>query len=193
MAGACVNNETLNQTGTQGAGSLFGDADEFSQSENITDSGMLLEDAVSKYRISTNTEAKKDDELIYYINTGGIPAELCQIIGSGVDREGIADTWMFGIRYGKNTSLVYPYNSWWREASWPGALPEDEIDTDSIIMPSDILSRNAQSVGSLFDSSETGKIYLILKDGIYFLTPEKSDSITEIKINAYTGEVISQL
>lgn len=190
MAGACVDNGSQTEAQTS-ANNLLGDDARVSISDNLTEKGLLLEEAVLKYQISTDTEAKEDDETTYYINTGGISPEIYQIIGSGVDREGRADSWLFGIRYGKNTSLIYPYNSWWMEAVWPGPLSEDKIDTDSIIMPSELLSRNTQSVSSLFDNSGTGKIILVLKEGVYYFSPEQSDDIAGVKFSAYTGEVIS--
>ena len=190
MAGACVDNGSQTEAQTS-ANNLLGDDARVSISDNLTEKGLLLEEAVLKYQISTDTQTTRNEETTYYINTGGISPEIHQITGSGVDREGRADTWLFGIRYGKNTSLVYSYNSWWNEAVWPGPLSEDKIDTDSIIMPSELLSRNTQSVSSLFDNSGTGKISLVLKEGVYYLSPEQSEDITGLKFSAYTGEVIS--
>jgi hypothetical protein len=57
-------------------------------------------------------------------------------------------------------------------------------------MPSELLSRNTQSVSSLFDNSGTGKISLVLKEGVYYLSPEQSEDIAGLKFSAYTGEVI---
>jgi len=188
MAGACV--ETGGNTDSSQENSLISDITQERQSDSNNAGRVFLETAIENYLAAVNPPGEIIEGVTETLNTGGITPEIYQIIGFGVDREGKADTWAFGIRYAVNNSMIYYGNSGWREAVWPGKLPDEKINTDSILKPSEIISHNSESASAVFEKSKNSKITLVLSEGIYSLTPENSGDAKGVKISAYTGEVI---
>ncbi|MBN2733560.1 MAG: hypothetical protein JXQ82_01725 [Methanomicrobiaceae archaeon] len=152
-----------------------------------------LNEALLKFRLSTDTKGERNDEITDYLETGGITPAIFQIIGVGVDREGKADTWILGIRYGENESLIYSEITGWKGDIWPGSLPDEEINIDTIIMPAEIFSNSKEITDNLFEKSTTGKTSVMLGEGVYYISPEYSEVTEEIEFNAYTGEVIQEI
>lgn len=190
MAGACVQNGD-NGDSSQG-NSLLSDAENDRLTDDETEREILLDKAIENFLLAVNPSEESAEEISQRFDTGGIKPEIYQIMGFGVNREGKSEKWILGIKYGTNKSMVSYENRFLRESVWPGSLPEEKIDTGSVLMPSVIISQNSELLNPLFEKDAGKKISIVLSEGVYRLRPENSDQAEEIKISAYTGEVIQQ-
>lgn len=190
LTGACVEeNGAGMQLNGQSKENLLGDAG-FKSSSSAQEDSVSFEDTYDYFKLSADTEKNQSQDTINYLNNGNLPVRVFQIKGIGINSEGKADTWIYGIRYGNNESLIYQEKSWWREANWPGFLPDEEIYFERLITPSEIIAKNKEKIQPLFEKSETNTVTIVLRNGRYYITPENSEDIRGVVFGSYSGEVI---
>ena len=115
---------------------------------------------------------------------------LHYIRGTDLDVSGRAAHWVFGVRYGNQSVLMYYDAPGWRSASWEGAVPEKEIVADSFVSPSKVINRNA---GILYasDPQREGLIKRMdLMNGKYMVTMERQGTKQTFVFDAALGELI---
>ncbi|MBP2133761.1 hypothetical protein J2128_001715 [Methanomicrobium sp. W14] len=186
---ACVSQNSQNTTQNI---SLLGDATLTGDHGSITETGNIsLKEALDKLYSSVNPDFPGAEETGYHVAAKDSEIQIANIAGAGVNRYGNADSWIFGVKYGENTTLLYLGSSGLKEVVWPGPFPDSAIRTDDVMMPSEILEKQAGYTDEMFDRSYDDRLYIILEDGVYYITPEQSDDIKGVQIDAYTGEVIN--
>ena len=115
---------------------------------------------------------------------------LHYIRGTDLDFQGRAAHWVFGVRYGNQSVLMYFDAPGWRSVSWEGAVPEKEIVADSFVSPSKVINRNA---GILYasDPQKEGLIKRMdLMNGKYTITMERQGTQQTFVFDAGSGVVI---
>jgi len=115
---------------------------------------------------------------------------LHYIRGTDLDFQGRAAHWVFGVRYGNQSVLMYFDAPGWRSVSWEGAVPEKEIVADSFVSPSKVINRNA---GILYasDPQKEGLIKRMdLMNGKYTITMERQGRQQTFVFDAASGELI---
>jgi len=115
---------------------------------------------------------------------------LHYIRGTDLDFQGGAAHWVFGVRYGNQSVLMYFDAPGWRSVSWEGAVPEKEIVADSFVSPSKVINRNA---GILYasDPQKEGLIKRMdLMNGKYTITMERQGTQQTFVFDAGSGVLI---
>ena len=115
---------------------------------------------------------------------------LHYIRGTDLDVSGRAAHWVFGVRYGNQSVLMYFDAPGWRSVSWEGAVPEKEIVADSFVSPSKVINRNA---GILYasDPQREGRIKRMdLMNGKYMITMERQGTQQTFVFDAGSGVLI---
>jgi hypothetical protein len=115
---------------------------------------------------------------------------LHYIRGTDLDVSGLAAHWVFGVRYGNQSVLMYYDAPGWRSVSWEGALPEKEIGEGSFVPLTKFINRNA---GILYasDPQREGLIRRMeLMNGKYSVTMERLGAQQTFVFDAASGELI---
>jgi len=159
-----VNNTPVNDTGivpiVMGSGSLNG--------------GYSLEDA----------EAAVANQIRVNESIHNISVYL--ILGTNVDTAGRAKCWIFGVREGKSITLWAYDRSGLAPIAWSGDLPNQMIDTASILPP-----EKAIAIIYTNDRNTTGYYNVEISNGDYKINEVSGASSPEHMINATTGVLIS--
>ncbi len=116
---------------------------------------------------------------------------LHYIRGTDIDFNGRAAHWVFGVRYGNQSVLMYFNAHGWQSVSWEGAAPEKEIVDGSYLSPTGILKQNA---GTLYisDPKQEGLIKrLELMNGKYTITIERQGMQQTFVFDAGSGVLIA--
>jgi hypothetical protein len=124
---------------------------------------------------------------VYQVNGSQQNLPIYYIRGENVDTSGKADRWVFGVREGKNaTMIVYDQTGVAKIAWQDDGLPDQEITIAGIRSPSDIMN-----IAHSGNQTTTGNPELEISRGEYTVTEPPGSSPRAYVINATTGVVIS--
>lgn len=115
---------------------------------------------------------------------------IYQIIATGADINGRADSWMLGVK-NDNGAVLYSYErDGWIETGWPGPLTGEEIVIDEIISPEELFGTNNGVIAENYRGAGVTRSDIFLKNGVYTIALNGKDRITELRFKADTGELI---
>jgi hypothetical protein len=108
------------------------------------------------------------------------------IKGENVDESGKAERWIFGARVGNSTSMLIYDSTGASRITWQGLLPEQVINTASILSPASIIK-----IAYPENQNITGDLQLEINNGEYTVTAPSGSHPQEYRINATTGVLIA--
>jgi len=108
------------------------------------------------------------------------------VLGKKADISGNAESWILGIRSEKSSALwVYDRNGI-SSIAWNGTLPDQEIQTGSILSPEKAIARAYPDT-----QNTTGYFTVEISSGEYVITESEGATSPAYRINATTGELIT--
>jgi hypothetical protein len=114
--------------------------------------------------------------------------EICYILGRGVDENGNAPSWMYGVRHPGGTSLLVYDKSGWSMIPWTGALPVERIDPDTIVPLAKLMYDNLDLLGTGAGLARQVE----LSDNTYTISVSDNNEMRIFLFNATTGVLIRQ-
>jgi hypothetical protein len=168
----------------------FGTRAEDLQTDSNADGGLQPVPDTTQSSLPTLGDAL--DQLRQHLHATPISSNftLHYIRGTDLDFSGRAAHWVFGVRYGNQSVLMYYDAPGWRSVSWEGALPEKEIGEGSFVPLTKFINRNA---GILYasDQQREGLIRRMeLMNGKYSVTMERLGRQQTFVFDAASGELI---
>jgi len=168
----------------------FGNRPADVQTETNTDGGLQLVPDTTQSSLTTLGDAL--DQLRQHLRATPSSSNftLHYIRGRDLDIQGRAEQWVFGVRYGNQSVLMYFDDPGWRSVSWEGAVPEQEIVVGSFVPLTKFIYRNA---GILYasDPQQEGLIKRMdLMNGKYTITMERQGAQQTFVFDAASGELI---
>ena len=125
---------------------------------------------------SVSPEAKR----IYYI------------LARDVDDSGNAVSWIFGVNYGTNESLlIYDKSGWTVFPNSNPTLSSEEILIDRIVSPGNLITSNKAIIARTLSSTIPDRKDLELQEGIYKLNAYSGNTGKILTFNATTGVLIT--
>jgi len=110
--------------------------------------------------------------------------EVVMVSGTAVTETASAGTWVLGVRQENATSLLVYSRGTWSRFAWSGALPDEPLHLDEIVMPGDLYRLHAATIGVPGEQTD-----LLLEDGTYTIRSH-SDRPDAATFDARTGEAI---
>ena len=135
-------------------------------------------------------------DLPYYESTGTVnltSLTIHQIHGTGVDAKGYADNWIIGVQQRENSSLLIYDRESWRQIAWGEPFTSPVITFDQMILPTQIYGVNNQSIEEMMNSNGVQESEIDLSDGVYTVSIRTSTGLSQLRYNASTGELLSQI
>jgi hypothetical protein len=86
--------------------------------------------------------------------------------------------------------LVYDRETW-KQITWGETYTQDVITFDNITLPTQIYQANQKTIGDIMNKSGTDISNMDLSDGVYTISIPSSTGLSMIRINASTGELLS--
>jgi len=149
--------------------------------------------ALTEYNATSQTYSLDDamaaivtDNQIRAINGAQQNFSLCYIQGTNVELSGKAEHWLFAVCKDNSTSRIVLYDSHGiSRMNWSHWMPDQMIDTGSLISP-------AKIIGIAYPGRQSITIpQLEVRDGEYILTAPQGEKPREFTINATTGVLIA--
>lgn len=117
---------------------------------------------------------------------------LYTVIGSGVDRNGAAESWSFLIvPDGENTTrLLTLSGNGWQDAAWP----EEPVNgtefccTGEILMPDELFAQNRGVIEEMMTDNGVDTTDIELAGGVYHVLPGTTGDMRKLRFDARTGE-----
>lgn len=110
--------------------------------------------------------------------------EVVMVSGTALTGTASAGTWVLGVCQENATSLLVYSRGAWSRFVWSGALPEEPLSLDEIVMPGDLYRLHAATIGHLGEETD-----LLLEGSIYTIRSH-SDRPDAATFDARTGEAI---
>ena len=114
-----------------------------------------------------------------------------QVNGVDLNISAYARSWIIGRETGKGSSLlIYNPREGWREEPWMVPLPEEEINLDEIVSPTELYAQNERVIGDAMAAANVSKSDLELSGMNYTVIIRSSTNISTLSFYADTGEMV---
>ena len=114
-----------------------------------------------------------------------------QVIGSGVDLDGRATSWVLGLQDGEKVRwLTFGFMSW-QEISLRAPLPDSATNMTEILSPEELLSADEGAIRPVMERLGADTVDISLAEGIYSITVHSSAGMETLTFRADTGEVVA--
>jgi hypothetical protein len=161
------------------------------QTDTDADAGLQTVSGTTQSSLTTFEEALDQLRQRLQATPSSSNFTLHYIRGTDLDVSGRAAHWVFGVRYGNQSVLMYYDAPGWRSVSWEGAAPEKEIVVGSFVSPNSIIMRNRR-VLSASDPKQEGRIRRIdLMNGKYTVIIERQGTQQTFVFDAGSGGLIA--
>ncbi len=128
----------------------------------------------------------------YYEGMDLADVTLHQIHGIGVAINGTADSWIVGVQNDFSSSLLVYDRESWSQIAWGENFTQKKILFENITLPTQIYRDNQDPIEDLMNTTGTDVSDMDLSDGVYTISVSSSTGLSMIRINASTGELLSQ-
>ena len=116
---------------------------------------------------------------------------ILYIMGTGLDTDANAKSWIFAVQFENTTSLVTYDNQGMSRVNWSAGFSGKEIHIDQIISPGKLFDQNQEAISGMSQANSTVSRQLVLEGDNYTLILSGQGASRILMFNATTGVLIS--